>query len=290
MVLRLRKIFAYPLGLALVLFALVGVFFSARGIAASVATATEPGTSVPILMYHSIRKDPAAWGTYVISPAQLEADLKYLQEHGYHTVLLRDLIAYVHEGVPLPEKPVVLTFDDGYYNNYLYAYPLLEQYDCKAVLSVIGYYTDLYTDAKEENAAYSHCTWGHLQKMSASGRVEVLNHTYHLHTFDQNRKGCAKNSWESMESYTQLLTRDVEQLQEKFARHLGTRPVTFTYPFGSYTAETCDLVRRLGFSATLSCVSGTNRLIPGEKEGLFCMKRYLRSHQRSAAEILSAQK
>ena len=63
-------------------------------------------------MYHSILKDPQRTGDYVISPEQLEKDLIYLQNHGYTTVLLADLIAYVHEGTPLPDKPIVLTFDD----------------------------------------------------------------------------------------------------------------------------------------------------------------------------------
>ena len=71
----------------------------------------------------------------MLSPAQFESDLKYLKENGYHTVVVQDLIDYVEKGVPLPEKPVMLTFDDGYYNNYYYAFPLLEEYDAKIVIS-----------------------------------------------------------------------------------------------------------------------------------------------------------
>ena len=59
---------------------------------------------------------------------------------------MQDLINFVYSGSSLPEKSVVITFDDGYYNNYLYAYPLLEKYDAKMLISFIGKYTDLYND------------------------------------------------------------------------------------------------------------------------------------------------
>ena len=64
-------------------------------------------------MYHGLLKEEARQGKYVLSPAQFESDLKYLKENGYHTVVVQDLIDYVEKGVPLPEKPVMLTFDDA---------------------------------------------------------------------------------------------------------------------------------------------------------------------------------
>ena len=94
----------------------------------------EEGVEVPVVMYHSVLKDEKYHGKYVISPAEFENDLQYLEAHGYTTILIQDLINYT-KGGELPEKPVLLTFDDGYYNNYLYAFELAKQYQCKFVIS-----------------------------------------------------------------------------------------------------------------------------------------------------------
>ena len=109
------------------------------------AFGAQEGVRVPVLMYHSILKDSARQGKYVVSPAVLAADLDALQKRGYETVTVSDLLAYVQDGTPLPDKPVMITFDDGYYNNYVYAYPLLQQRGMRAVVSIIGSQTALYT-------------------------------------------------------------------------------------------------------------------------------------------------
>ena len=100
-------------------------------------TADEKTTALTVIMYHGIINDTRYQGTYVISPVQFENDLKKIQSESYTTVTVHDLVEYVYNNRPLPEKPIMLTFDDGYYNNYLYAYPLLKKYGCKAVISPI---------------------------------------------------------------------------------------------------------------------------------------------------------
>ena len=73
----------------------------------------ENAIELPIIMYHSLLKDSTYHGKYVLSPLQLEADLQYLQKEGYTTVHMADVIDYVTNGTPLPERPIVLSFDDG---------------------------------------------------------------------------------------------------------------------------------------------------------------------------------
>ena len=113
----------------------------------------------PVLMYHVVHSNPKKAGDYVITPQALEEDLLYLQRQGCTTVVMSDLIAYVQQGTPLPEKPVMITFDDGYYNNYLNAYPLLQKYQMKAVISIIVGETDKYSELDENKENYSHITW-----------------------------------------------------------------------------------------------------------------------------------
>ena len=177
-----------PIRLGALALAVTTLFAALRWAPTAVTTATAPdGVAMPIMMYHSILPDRQ--GTYIVHPDLLERDLQYLQQNGYHTVTVADLIAYVDEGAPLPDKPIMLTFDDGYYNNYLYAHPLLKQYGMQAVISPIGAVSEFYSDHPEEqdNPRYSHVTWEQLTEMTRSGVWEIQHHSYDLHHTDQGR-------------------------------------------------------------------------------------------------------
>ena len=97
---------------------------------------TGDSVKVPILMYHHLVSE--AQTETDMTPALFEAQMQALQAAGYTTVSLQELVAYVQDGVPLPEKPIVLTFDDGYLSNYELAYPILQKYQMKATIFVIG--------------------------------------------------------------------------------------------------------------------------------------------------------
>ncbi len=240
---------------------------------------------VPILMYHSILRSSNTHGNYIISEAAFEKDLKYLKDNGYQTVVMQDLIDYVHGGRELPQKPVILTFDDGYFNNFSYAFPLLQKYNSKAVLSIIGYYTDLYTKTPDENPSYSHVTWDNVKEMMNSGLVELQNHSYNLHTTDKGRNGSKKKKGESTEQYKTVLTEDLGKLQTAFKSNTGYTPSTFTYPFGSVSNASFDIIKEMGFKASLSCESGMNT-ITRDPESLYMLRRYLRTPKKSAEDIL----
>ena len=128
---------------------------------------------LPIIMYHEVKPDKS--GKDAIQPWELESDLRWLAENGYTTVVMADVIAYVRDGTPLPEKPIVLSFDDGYYNNYVYVLPLLRQYAARIVFSLLGRNTDDFTEWPSESIDYAHVTWDQLNEMLASGLVEVQN-------------------------------------------------------------------------------------------------------------------
>lgn len=239
--------------------------------------------TVVILMYHSLLKDPARHGKYVVSPDLFESDLKYLKELGYSFVGIQELIDFVYSGAPLPKKSVVITFDDGYYNNYLYAYPLLEKYDAKMVISVIGKYTDLY-DGEKPNAYYSHVTWDMINEMLASGRVEIGNHTYSMHT-NGERRGSKKIKGETDEHYSKILTEDIGKLQAEMFEHTGTYPSVYTYPFGAISNASFGIIADMGFLASLSCAEKPSTVTRGKPESLRCLGRFLRPTKISSADF-----
>ena len=240
----------------------------------STSTSVEEGVKVPIIMYHGILKDSKRQGKYVISPDTFENDLKYLTEKGYTTIVMQDLIDYVHGGT-LPEKPIMLTFDDGYSNNYLYAYPLLQKYGCKMVLSPIVRNVEESTERQDTNPNYAQCSWEQLKEMSDSGLVELQNHSYNMHTNTEGRNGTKKNKGESDEAYKQAFTEDVRRAQEAFQENIGKQPTTFTYPFGAISYDSIEYLKQMGFQATLTCENKMN-YIRREPGALFGLYRFLR--------------
>lgn len=120
---------------AAVLLALIGLL--CYGLVAP-ASAQEDSRTLPILMYHDIVPEGGLLDDYTASVAQLEADLQALAQEGWQTVRLSEVITYVRMGAPLPEKPVLLVFDDGYRSILTQVLPLLQKYNACAVVSVIG--------------------------------------------------------------------------------------------------------------------------------------------------------
>ncbi len=245
---------------------------------------------LPILMYHGVTEDPNRVGTFVISAKMLENDLRFLQKQGYESVTVDEVIRYVKDGEPLPPKPIVLTFDDGYYNNYCYAFPLLQKYNMKAVISPIGKYTDLYSENEDRNPAYAHITWENIREMMASGLVEFQNHSYDLHHQEGGRTGAKKKKNESLATYGKVLQQDLMIWQEKMQENTGYMPTTFAYPFGGISDASYEILDQLGFQATLSCEEKVNVITPGDDECLKKLNRFLRSDKRNAEMILKDMK
>ena len=244
------------------------------GISIVIAT-SDDYIEVPIIMYHSILKDPSRSNKYTVTPTVLEEDLKYIKDKGYTTVTITDLISYVYDNKPLPENPIVLTFDDGHYNNYGYLFPLLEKYDMKAVISIVGSYTDKFTETDEANLNYSYLRWKDIKELMDTGRIEFQNHTYNLHSNTGKRIGTKKIKGETDEHYKSILKDDILKLQQEFKENTNYIPQCFTYPFGGISNASLDIIKELGFKASLSCEQGINKLTKNPNS-LYLLKRYNR--------------
>lgn len=107
------------------------------------------------------------------------------------------------------------------------------------------------------------------------GIIEFQNHTYNLHAIKNGRNGCKKKSGESLESYKNLLTKDITKLQDEFRDNCNYTPNTFTYPFGAISKESKDIIKELGFKASFAASDGMN-YITKDPECLYLLTRYNR--------------
>lgn len=241
-------------------------------------------TELPIIMYHHISPKQKLWGKYVISDKHFEEDLKYIKKCGYTTITMTQLIDHVYNKTELPEKPIIITFDDGNESFYAYAYPLLKKYEMSAVISIVGQYTDNYTKVEDHNLDYSSLNWNQVKELSQSKFVEIQNHTYNMHTITKNRKGCGIKKGESIEAYKKDLNDDIGKLQEQIYKYTGTKPNTFTYPYGHISAKSKDIIKDMGFKAILTCAEQIN-VINSDSNFLYSLGRFNRPHGKSSAEF-----
>lgn len=243
----------------------------------------QEGIELPILMYHSILKDGARQGKYVVSPDVLAADLDALTQRGYQTVTVTDLLEYVNHNKPLPEKPVMITFDDGYYNNFIYAYPLLKERNMHAVLSVIGSQTALFTENGEENAYWSHMRINRL--LESQDVFEIQNHSWNLHEYGE-RRGCLRRKGEDETTYESLLREDTNQTQDLLIQAGLPTPQCYTYPFGACSDESETILKGMGFLCTLGCEERMN-YITNDPACLYELGRYNRAAGESTESYIA---
>jgi len=239
---------------------------------------------VPIIMYHLVTENPKYIGKYGITPKELEADLVYLQTNGYTTIVVQDLIDFVEGGKELPYNAIMLTFDDGNSSDYNYLFPLLQKYDMKAVLAIIGKTTDEITANVEKNpeGKYPNLTWQQVLEMHQSGFVEIQSHGFDVH----HKGGSGKKRAESAQAYHNRLYSDLSKLQEACKTHLGHTPNAFIYPLGIISDGSQSVLEQLGIVASFSCYEGMAVIRQGDKDSLYCMRRSIRPNGKSVEAVL----
>ena len=218
------------------------------------------GIPLPVIMYHSLVQDSRHAGPSAVSPAVFEQDLLYLKELGYETVLPQELIAYVEGRGELPEKPVMITFDDGFYNNLVYALPILEKLDMQAVVSILGFTADYFSENDDKSLIHAYLSWEDIIALQESGRIELGNHSNNLHLIENGRKGVMKKEDESKDTHRQLLLEDIGGLQDKFIEHCSIAPSVFAYPYGMRDGYSEAVLQELGFSVLLTSYERMNYL------------------------------
>jgi peptidoglycan/xylan/chitin deacetylase (PgdA/CDA1 family) len=193
--------------------------------------------SVPILMYHYLSVPPADANIYrrdlSVTPDLFAAHLDAMQQAGYTTISLYALHDHLMQGAPLPEKPVVLTFDDGYRDNYINAYPRLHERGMTATFFIVTDFIDLqYPD---------YLTWDMVREMYAGGMSIEAHGRNHVSLAN---KDDAYLVWQALGS--------LETIQYE----LGVRPRFISYPAGEYDQRTIDIFRSAHYWAGFTTQQG----------------------------------
>ena len=200
----------------------------------------ERTASVPILMYHYISTPPADADIYRIDlstpPDLFAAHLDRLLAEGYTTISLYQLLAHLAQGAPLPAKPVVITFDDGYRDNYENAFPLLMERGMTATFFVVTDFID------EQRPLY--LSWDMAREMLAGG-MSIESHGRNHFTLEGQDDDFLV--WQALGSL------------ETLEHELGVRPRFVSYPAGDYDGRTISIFHSANFWGGVTTTQGTQQ-------------------------------
>ena len=218
---------------------------------------------VPILMYHYVSVPPPGSDVYrrdlSVSPDLFRSHLQALADGGYTPISMYDLVGHLNQGEPLPEKPVILTFDDGYRDNYENAFPLLREFGMTGMFFVVSDYMD------EGNPLY--LSWDMAREMQAAGMFIESHGRNHASLRNRNDDFLV---WQALGS------------AETIEHELGVRPRFITYPFGHYDNNTIRIFESAGFWGGVTIIAGATH----STDNLFQMRRVRVRGTTSAGELL----
>ena len=200
-----------------------------KAIEAEILNKEGDNLKIVVLNYHKVDDKNLALS---IAPQDFDQQMEYLAEEGYHTITPDQLLDYLEFDKELPEKPVLITFDDGYEDNYKNAYPILKKYGFKATIFVITDYLNVYPN---------YITWNQAKEMNKNG-ITIASHTM------------------QHKSMTTLTDEEIQKELEGSAKainyHLGKQSQYVAYPTGTYNLHIARLVKESGYRAAFSIKYG----------------------------------
>lgn len=192
---------------------------------------------LPILMYHHV--DPAMRNEYAMTPQQFEQQLAYLRDNGYASITARDLHSHHTTGTPLPAKPVMITFDDGWKNQYEQALPLLRKY---------GFTATFFINPQKIGHGSAYMTRDMVVELANTGQ-DIQSHTW-WHMSLVRPAGVTPEEFEPR--IAEQLTLDREWIEQT----IGAAPVALCYPYGNYDLEAAERVEKAGYSLAFTTDEG----------------------------------
>lgn len=190
---------------------------------------TNENIGIPVVYFHSV--DPSEANEVIISPDKLKQELQYIKDSGYTTLTMTEVYNYLINNKPIPEKSILITFDDGYMDNYTNAFPILKELNMKATIFLIsggidnGYY--LSTDQIKEMSNYG---------------IDFQSHTVnHKYLDELSYQEQLKEVTESREAIKKITKKDV---------------IAIAYPYGNYNNDTLKATEKAGYSLAFTTDRG----------------------------------
>lgn len=200
---------------------------------------------IPILIYHDISESNPKNVNEIIHPDKFSEHMHALKDAGYETITLADL-KRVYEGNSgvLPEKPLMITFDDGYLSNYEIAFPMLEKLEMHASIFTL-------VSRMDENHP-NYFTWKNAMEMLGSGWIDIQSHTYNHHYYINEEDNYAPalttiGAEESYEEYSGRIREDLFFAKNRMESELDTNIYAFAFPYGAYNEEAVAVARDCGY-------------------------------------------
>ncbi|MGB2661184.1 MAG: polysaccharide deacetylase family protein [Candidatus Omnitrophota bacterium] len=219
---KIRKT-AVSILLALFLAAVLFYFFYMR-----------PRRVTPILMYHSISDDKA--NTLSVTPENFSKQMEFLGKTGYSVVSLDGLVESITDGKTYLPKTVVITFDDGYKDNFTNAFPVLEKHDMTAAVFLVTNYVD---NKKE------YLSWDQVRLMQKNG-IEFGGHT-------------RNNAYLPLEKDQGVLWHEIAGCKSDIESRTGEEAKYFCYPIGGFTEEVKAIVKKAGYRGACTTNRGYDK-------------------------------
>jgi len=180
---------------------------------------------VPILNYHKVDD---FYHSLSIPPEEFEEQMKYLSENGFTTITPDQLMAYLNHDRELPENPILITFDDGYLDNFTNAYPIMKKY---------GFTATIFLVTNKVGHEGNFMTWDQVRTMQKDGFV-----------FGSHTVSHAALTKVSREQGMMELTDSRKELEQQ----LGVKARYFAYPTGAYNRQIEDMVKQAGYKAAFT--------------------------------------
>ena len=250
------------------------------------------GVPVPVLMYHHFIPSGTSRADTVVSAQSFERQLQAVKDAGYTAITIQQLVDYVEHSVPLPEKPLLITMDDGYLSNLEVAAPVLERLGMTATVFTIGINSNRDTEAHSGAPLDPpRLYWTDALPWIEKGVMAVQSHTYDMHQRTASgfsgRDGVLQMQGESDQDYRAALNADFSAAIDQLDQALGGPTLSLAFPYGLYSKTAVSVLKELGVKATFTTKYGVVRAVPGNADSIQCMPRFGVPDTMSGQELAS---